>query len=165
MGEYVTPHRSARGERDAEIGLVRTTAGWRVNGGGETFPDLINAMVLADLLAAEEQATASLDGPPPRAGSGASETELLRVTVAQLEHALHTRVVVEQAIGVLSERHGTAPRQAFERLRHAARSRGRKVTELARDVVDSAHAPAGALPAELVREGAPAAVEPPRPTG
>jgi hypothetical protein len=46
------------------------------------------------------------------------------MSVKQLEHALAARVVVEQAIGVLTERQHSSPRQAFERLRKVARSRG-----------------------------------------
>jgi hypothetical protein len=52
-------------------------------------------------------------------------------------------VVVEQAIGVLAERLSVAPREAFERLRKVSRSRGRKVHDLARLVVESI-APPGA---------------------
>ena len=67
----------------------------------------------------------------------------------QLEHALAARVVVEQAIGVLTERQGSSSREAFERLRKVARSRGRKVHDLAREVVASAADHAVPLPPEL----------------
>ncbi|QBI18341.1 GAF domain-containing protein [Egibacter rhizosphaerae] len=40
----------------------------------------------------------------------------------QLEGALDSRVVIEQAKGVLAERYGEDPETAFDRLRHAARS-------------------------------------------
>ncbi len=66
-----------------------------------------------------------------RAGATSDEVARLAVTVAQLEHALAARVRVEQSIGVLAERHRLAPRQAFDLLRKAARSRGQKVVELA----------------------------------
>jgi AmiR/NasT family two-component response regulator len=69
--------------------------------------------------------------------------------VTQLEHALTARVLVEQAIGVLAERQRLTPRAAFERLRKAARSRGKKVHDLARMVVASANDPAVPLPPEL----------------
>ena len=71
------------------------------------------------------------------------------MSVKQLEHALAARVVVEQAIGVLTERQHSSPRQAFERLRKTARSRGRKVHDLAREIVLSATDPAVPLPPEL----------------
>ncbi|HEX5189730.1 MAG TPA: ANTAR domain-containing protein [Streptosporangiaceae bacterium] len=81
----------------------------------------------------------------------ASETSKLRATIGQLEHALTARIRVEQAIGVLAERHRIQPRQAFEQLRSAARSRGRRVIDIASDVVASATNPLLQLPDELSR--------------
>ncbi len=81
----------------------------------------------------------------------ASETSRLRTTVGQLEHALTARIRVEQAIGVLAERHRIQPRQAFEQLRTAARNRGRRVIDIASDVVASATNPLLQLPDELSR--------------
>lgn len=149
----------------AREGLVirRTPAGWEVAGdevagateagqpgsghaaNGDAAGDLTSAMVLADLLAAE------LDpGPrPPRPQNDLDEVGQLRLSVRQLEHALAARVTVEQAIGVLAERQRVAPRTAFERLRKAARSRGRRVHELAREVVASVNDRAVPLPPEL----------------
>lgn len=155
----MTPHRAVYGRQGGEaeqgVRLIRRTAGgWRVHRGGEELPDLLNAMVLADLLSAEDTRATPQSSPPPRSDTADSELDRLRTTVAQLEHALHTRVAVEQAIGVLSERHRLAPRTAFERLRHAARSRGRRVTDLARDVVTSTRNPLMALPEELAQKGA-----------
>jgi hypothetical protein len=74
------------------------------------------------------------------------------VTVTQLEHALSARVRVEQAIGVLAERHRLRPRQAFDLLRTVARARGQKVTEIAEAVVDSTSNPLLPLPEELARK-------------
>jgi ANTAR domain-containing protein len=133
----------------------RTANGWRV--GDEEVSDLTSAMVLADLLAADlptqamptvgsqAQAAASFDGgqaPDPRR---------LEQTVAQLEHALTARVRVEQAIGVLAERHRLRPRQAFELLRSVARAQGRRVLEMATEVVDSATNPLLRIPEELAK--------------
>jgi hypothetical protein len=81
----------------------------------------------------------------------AGEAERLAVTVAQLEHALAARVRVEQAIGVLAERHRVRPREAFDLLRKASRSRGTRVTDLAQDVVASTANPLLRLPDELSR--------------
>jgi ANTAR domain len=53
---------------------------------------------------------------------------------------------------VLAERHRLRPREAFDLLRGAARSRGRRVTEMAQDVVASAANPLLRLPAELARK-------------
>jgi hypothetical protein len=92
------------------------------------------------------------DGQLPRSVRENDEAARLAVTVAQLEHALASRVRVEQAIGVLAERHRLRPREAFDMLRSAARSRGRRVTELAQDVVASAANPLLRLPEELARK-------------
>jgi hypothetical protein len=156
--------------------VVRRTAdGWRV--GDDELPDLTCAMVLADLLAAElpteiqpaippapASAAAAAEAPQPakpdpgrRAMAAASEhmadeARRLRTTVGQLEHALTARIRIEQAIGVLAERHRIRPRQAFEQLRAAARNRGRRVIDIAADVVASASNPLLQLPEELSRQ-------------
>jgi hypothetical protein len=86
-----------------------------------------------------------------KAKEPANETSRLRATIGQLEHALTARIRVEQAIGVLAERHRIQPRQAFEQLRNAARNRGRRVIDIASDVVASATNPLLQLPDELSR--------------
>jgi ANTAR domain len=141
-----------------EEAVVRRTAdGWRV--GDDELPDLTCAMVLADLLAAELPTEIQPAVPPapaappvPREQHVADEARRLRTTVGQLEHALTARVRIEQAIGVLAERHRIRPRQAFEQLRAAARNRGRKVIDIAADVVASATNPLLQLPEELSRQ-------------
>ncbi len=127
----------------------RTKDGWRV--GSDDLPDLTCAMILADLLAAESGLSDAQPTKPASESALASEAGRLRATVGQLEHALATRIRVEQAIGVLAERHRIKPRQAFEQLREAARSRGRKVIDIAGDVVASATNPLLQLPDELSR--------------
>ena len=155
----------------------RTKDGWRV--GSANLPDLTSAMVLADLISAElsgpEEAAAPADVASVAATAAAqgsadavaardkakskvkakdtagTETSRLRTTIGQLEHALTARIRVEQAIGVLAERHRIQPRQAFEQLRNAARSRGRRVIDIATDVVASATNPLLQLPDELSR--------------
>jgi len=117
--------------------------GWQV--GTDTDDDLLAAMVLADLLTGE----AAPLGRPPRSEDSDSEVDRLRIAVSQLEHALAARVTVEQAIGVIAERQHLAPRTAFERLRKAARSRGKKVHDVARMVVASVNDPTVPLPPEL----------------
>ena len=91
-------------------------------------------------------------GPSDGKRPEADEAQRLAVTVSQLEHALASRVRVEQAIGVLAERHRLHPREAFDLLRGAARSRGRRVTEIAQDVVASAANPLLRIPEELARK-------------
>ncbi|WP_051940781.1 ANTAR domain-containing protein [Phaeacidiphilus oryzae] len=54
----------------------------------------------------------------------------------QLEYALSHRVVVEQAKGVLATRQGIGVDEAFELLRGYARRNRRRVSEVAREIVD-----------------------------
>jgi hypothetical protein len=194
----------------------RTPDGWQVDGAGggrtggvnrdepspgeaEALPDLVSAMVLAELLAGDVPrprkpgvsetpdpagdsgsgaASASgagagtgnvppVDGEPDgealrggpgeaadgdaAAARGGTEASRLRATVAQLEHALATRVRIEQAIGILAERHRLTPRKAFDLLRKVARSSGSRVHDLAGEVVASTSNPLLLLPAELGR--------------
>jgi hypothetical protein len=166
---------SNAGGRD-DVVVRKAERGWVV--GEENVSDLTSAMVLADLFAADQAVSAETGileavdaegrprrpaGPPaPRQDDSGplpavpnlnepKEAERLAVTVAQLEHALASRVRVEQAIGVLAERHRLRPREAFDLLRGAARSRGTRVTEIAHDVVASAANPLLRLPDELSR--------------
>ncbi len=64
---------------------------------------------------------------------------------AQLERALKTRIVVEQAKGVLAERLRMKPDEAYELLRGAARSRQMRVHELAVEVVENSDTPVAIL--------------------
>ena len=134
-----------------EVVIRRTSTGWRVEGAFPTLPtdtvdDLGHALVLADLLA-----EGTVPGPrPPRPPGEVDEVTRLRASVRQLEHALASRVVVEQAIGVLSERWRVAPRDAFEQLRRVTRSHGLRIHDLAKQVIESSADPAVTLPAELV---------------
>ena len=146
------PHLSpapALAEEPAPVSLVRTSQGWSVvgPGGAVAAEDLLEGMSLADLVAEEYGATLEPDRSARRSARGASDDAAdgdpsaariaaLERTVAQLEHALAARVATERAIGVLAERHGTNPRSAFEGLRREARSQGRPVQDLARDVLD-----------------------------
>ena len=46
---------------------------------------------------------------------------------AQLEHALQSRVAIEQAKGIIAERHGLELDEAFELIRRSARSQRMKL--------------------------------------
>lgn len=142
LAEIVSAH---LGPVAAERVVIRRqpSGRWEVN--GEMTDDLTSAMVLADLLADEINPSSR----PQRSEQPLDPVGQLRLSIEQLEHALAARVVVEQAIGVLSERQGCGTRDAFERLRKASRSRGRKVHDLARDVVASATDSSVQLPPEL----------------
>ncbi|TFV60891.1 ANTAR domain-containing protein [Geodermatophilus sp. DF01-2] len=135
--------------------VARTGRGWSVfaPGRAEDVGDLVEGMSLADLVSEELGALVEPDRGTRRAargGAGDADPDVdprdarlatLERTVAQLEHALAARVSTERAIGVLAERHGTTPQAAFEQLRRDARSQGRPVPELAREVLDGLTVP------------------------
>ncbi len=148
---------TTEGNSSEEVVVRRSDTGWQV--AGEETADLTSAMVLADLLAADVPGGSGGRASPRTVGRGVvprgqaeDEAARLAVTVAQLEHALTARVRVEQAIGVLAERHRIRPRQAFDLLRRVARAGGRKVVEVSENVVDSASNPLLPLPEELARK-------------
>jgi GAF domain-containing protein len=59
-----------------------------------------------------------------------------QVVNTQLQHALNSRVVIEQAKGMVGERLGLNMEQAFATLRNHARRHNLQLAELARDVID-----------------------------
>jgi len=65
----------------------------------------------------------------------AGELAQARVLAGQLEHALGSRVVIEQAKGVLSREHGISVDAAFDLLRSYSRGEQRSLREVAHDVV------------------------------
>jgi hypothetical protein len=172
------------------VSLTRTPRGWSVTSpaGAEDASDLVEGLSLADLVAEELGALVEPDRTARRSARGPSGTvedaadpvdarvaELER-TVAQLEHALAARVSTERAIGVLAERHGISAREAFESLRGDARSQGRPVAQLAREVLDGLGSEATpsadgrgpdnrAIPAPVHAGAIVAAVTPPAPRG
>jgi AmiR/NasT family two-component response regulator len=64
-------------------------------------------------------------------------TRSLYERAGQLRHALDSRIVIEQAKGILAERFSLAIDDAFELLRHASRSNRIRIHELAGRVVAS----------------------------
>lgn len=67
----------------------------------------------------------------------------LRRENEQLRTALESRIVIEQAKGVLAERHLILPDEAFAVLRSAARADGRRLHELAAEVLADGRTPHG----------------------
>lgn len=55
---------------------------------------------------------------------------------AQLTSALDSRILIEQAKGMLAERAGTSIAEAFARLRHYARSHNQKLTAVCQSVIN-----------------------------
>ena len=72
-----------------------------------------------------------------RLGAAPAEVLELRGTVRQLQEALDSRVVIEQAKGVLAERSGITLDSAFELLRRLARNQRRKLQEVCAEMVAS----------------------------
>src|SRR3712207_6821972 len=71
---------------------------------------------------------------------------------AQLEHALQSRIAIEQAKGIIAERYGLDVEEAFQLLRRAARQHRMKIHDLV-----AAVRPGAEMPSELeaVRLAAP----------
>jgi GAF domain-containing protein len=90
-----------------------------------------SALAAEDVLAAQALAdVATIAILQHRAGR---EVQLVN---EQLNHALNSRIMIEQAKGVLSERDGIDMGEAFSRMRQYARRHNRLLAEVARDVVD-----------------------------
>ena len=84
---------------------------------------------------------------------GGAETERLRELVSslleqngQLRTALESRIVIEQAKGVLAERFGLEVDEAFQILRRAARNHRMSIHALAARVVATRETPAEIQP-------------------
>ena len=84
--------------------------------------------------------------------AAAAVARLLAVTEAtyerraQLQHALESRVLIEQAKGVLAERYGLGVEEAFDLIRRAARTSRVRVHDLVRRIE-----PGGDTPEEIAR--------------
>jgi AmiR/NasT family two-component response regulator len=70
----------------------------------------------------------------------------------QLERALESRIVIEQAKGVLAERLALAPDEAFEVIRRAARTHRLRIHAVSADIVGSRETPAAVVAALMALE-------------
>jgi AmiR/NasT family two-component response regulator len=103
-----------------------------------------------------------MDGAPelilaPRSNDGDAERQIERlrelvtsllVQNQQLSHALESRIVIEQAKGVLAERYGMSVDDAFALLRRSARNHRLRLHALAETVVSSRETPSAIPPPE-----------------
>jgi AmiR/NasT family two-component response regulator len=63
----------------------------------------------------------------------ALETQVLN---EQLNHALNSRIVIEQAKGIIAEREGLNMEQAFSTLRNHARYHNLRLVDVAHDIIE-----------------------------
>ncbi len=70
----------------------------------------------------------------------AAEMRELNVQNQGLQDAVHSNRLIGAAIGMVMSQEGLSRSAAFERLRKQARDGGRRLTEVAREMVDSAEA-------------------------
>ena len=69
-----------------------------------------------------------------------------QLVTGQLQYALHSRIVIEQAKGMLAEATKVDVDEAFSVLRRYARSHNRHLSDVAREVID------GTLPTQAVTQ-------------
>jgi hypothetical protein len=74
----------------------------------------------------------------PRDGQPSDATAFLLDRTIQLQAALDSRIVIEQAKGILAERVSITPDAAFQRLRREARTRRVRLHDLAVGIVATA---------------------------
>lgn len=113
--------------RGAVIGALNL---FRIESDALTPADVVAAQALADV--------ATIAILQHRAGR---EVQLVN---EQLSHALNSRIMIEQAKGVLSQRDGVDMEEAFARMRKYARAHNRLLAEVAQEVIaGGVLAPAG----------------------
>jgi hypothetical protein len=143
---------SLRGSlRDFAPELARDTAVWFVviRPDGETTAALLKLFhAVSDWLVATRRASLHIHFGDrsftllrPSEARPHHAAEFLLERVIQLQTALESRLVIEQAKGVLAARLRLAVEEAFELLRRAARTTGRQLHELAQEVVESEELP------------------------
>ncbi|HEV2823788.1 MAG TPA: GAF and ANTAR domain-containing protein, partial [Actinomycetota bacterium] len=66
---------------------------------------------------------------------GGVRLDTTQTEVGQLRQALTSRVLIEQAKGILAAREGLDPEAAFQRLRRQARNTGRPIADIAGEVI------------------------------
>jgi transcriptional regulator with GAF, ATPase, and Fis domain len=113
---------------------------FRTETGSLEEPDVIAAQALADV--------ATIAILQHRAAIQA------HLVVDQLNHALNSRVVIEQAKGILAERSGFDMEAAFSWLRNHARSQNLLLVDVARSIIEGKLVPEPRLPVDGPRSRA-----------
>lgn len=126
-----TPQARAEGVRSVHAVPMRVRD--QVIGGLNLFRCRPGSVPATDLAIAQSFATAATIGILQTRAQRSSD--LLN---EQLQNALNSRVIIEQAKGFLAERHQEGLTEAFMRLRNHARSHNERLTTVAREVVGGA---------------------------
>lgn len=122
--------------RARALGLARVTA-LPLSDGGVTVGALVLHGVPGPSLDESALTRArALTGMAADLLSLVREVQRNRALVGQLEHALTSRIVIEQAKGMLSVRRGVTVDEAFALLRDYARSHRRRIAEIATDITE-----------------------------
>ena len=147
-------------ERWPAFAPIAVQAGFRAAHG---FPVRLRHRVLGalNLFRAEPGVLSPADAAAGRALADVAAISLCQVRAIrdaqlvtdQLQHALQSRIAIEQAKGMLAERAGTGMDDAFARLRAYARSTQRLLVDVAHDVVSGVVRPDTVM-ADPVRKGA-----------
>jgi hypothetical protein len=96
--------------------------------------------------------------------SSAAKAQLKGALADQLQVALDSRALIERAKGALMERERLDDQEAFTHLRRAARSSGRKLSEVAAEVAAGQPLPRGRTrPTPTPTEQPTSTAEPPQP--
>ncbi|HEU5278069.1 MAG TPA: ANTAR domain-containing protein [Gaiellaceae bacterium] len=82
----------------------------------------------------------------PTRGEASDPTEFLLERTIQLQTALESRVVIEQAKGILAAREAISPDEAFDKLRREARSKRMKLRDLAAELIAAVSRPIERVP-------------------
>ncbi len=139
-----------------DAAVQRTDNGWEVRLGA-VHPPLFDATEAVGRWLAESRLSScrihvngrSFVFLQPMAELPPDSPERLLERTIQLQMALESRLVIEQAKGVLAERLDVAVEHAFEILRRAARSTGESIHVMAKTVVSSRESPATVTSAAL----------------
>ena len=141
----VAAHLPEARERWPAFVPIATAAGFRA---ANAFPVRLRRRVLGamNLFRTESGALSAADAVAGRALADVAAISLCQVRAIrdaqlvtdQLQHALQSRIAIEQAKGMLAERSGLAMDEAFSRLRGYARSSHRLLVEVAEDLVSGA---------------------------
>jgi len=120
---------------------VRAALAAPVQAGGRTLGALTVIMATPRLWSqAEAQAISGYASILGRLLVTAADAAQQRRLAGQLQAALDSRILIEQAKGVLMARKGLPSSQAFQVLRHTARSSSRKLTDVAAEIIATPHA-------------------------